>query len=120
MRPIYELAHRHARFNLSYFSSKLFSRTKSSNGYQGFNGANVNHHYRHPAQDTSYSQGHEFSAQDTNRGLDVSAQEESADSASWAAGDGTASIVMGDIVVQRGWEVHHGVAVAKLRGNDTT
>ena len=50
----------------------------------------------------------------------MSAEEGSADSESWAAGDGNASIGMGDIVVQHGWEVRHGVAVAKLRGNDTT
>ncbi len=117
MKPIYDLGREHAHFNLYYFSSK-YNRTKTPKGSRGFDGANINHPYQYHADDISYSQGYDSRAQGANRGLGLSAQVQSADSDSWVNGDGNASIGMGDIVVQRGWEVHHGAGAAKLRGND--
>ena len=65
--------------------------------------------YQHRANDVSYSQGHDRRPLNPDRGLGPSAQMRSAESDEWMNGDGNASIGMGDIVVQRGWDVYHGV-----------
>ena len=117
MKPIYDLGREHVHFNLSYFSSK-YDRTKTADGSRGFDGANIKHPYQHHADDVGYSHGHDCRPLNAGRGLGPSAQMRSADSDEWMNGDGDASIEMGHIVVQRGWEVHRGVGVAKPRGDD--
>ncbi|KAL2048480.1 hypothetical protein N7G274_000392 [Stereocaulon virgatum] len=106
LKPIYDFVREKPYFSLSYFTSRRSS--SNSKSHYGFNGGKRQSYQKH-ADASSPRRDLKMNSADKVRGLSTKVTSRSdREPDPWMDGDGNALIGIGNINVQRGWEVHHG------------